>query len=202
MSTFTLPLFPLPEVFLYPGTFLPLHIFEPRYRSMLEFTMENGGEIGLAPFPKTWKGLGRPPLPEIVGYGHVIQKESFPDGRSNILVEGLGTARVLSIESTDPFYISQVERRIHEKNPKNDSEFSERLNELLHLTKRILLSEGADESLILKMNQIFEHPYPVDFIASILYFDFRTRQEILEETNVRTKSTRLREILMELNLTE
>ncbi len=169
---------------------------------MLEFTMENGGEIGLAPYPKTWKGLGHPPLPEIVGYGHVIQKETLLDGRSNILIEGLGTARLLSLDSTDPFYISQADRRVHEKNPKNDLEFSERLDELLHLTKRILLSEGADESLILKMNQIFEHPYPVDFISSILYFDFKTRQEILEETNLKSKSKRLHEILLELNLTE
>lgn len=168
---------------------------------MLEFCLENGGEMGLAPYPKHWSE-GSPPIPKIIGYGHIVQTERLPDGRSNIILEGLGTGELIHIESSEPFYIGTLERRIHEKNPKTDPIFEEEVEELLHLTKRILLSEGAEESLILKMNQISTHPYPVDFISSILYFDFDTKQKILEETSIRTKAKIVKEILIQLNLTE
>nr|WP_039927837.1 LON peptidase substrate-binding domain-containing protein [Leptospira yanagawae] len=202
MSTFPLPLFPLPDVFLFPGMFLPLHIFEPRYRMLLDFCLENGGEMGMAPYPKGWTGNGLPPIPEVVGFGHIIQKESLPDGRSNIILEGIGTAEIVSLSSTEPFYIAQVSRREHERNKNVTAELKEKIEELLVLTKRILLAEGAEEDLILKMNQILSHPYPVDFIASLIYFDFKTKQRILETTHLETKANLLKQVLMGLNLGE
>ncbi|MCW7481742.1 LON peptidase substrate-binding domain-containing protein [Leptospira kanakyensis] len=202
MSTFPLPLFPLPDVFLFPGMFLPLHIFEPRYRMMLDFCMENGGEMGMAPYPKNWIGAGLPPIPEVVGYGHIIQKESLPDGRSNIILEGIGTAEIVSLDSTEPFYIAQIVRREHERNKNVPENIKEKIEELLVLTKRILLAEGAEEDLILKMNQILVHPFPVDFIASLIYFDFKTKQTILETTHLETKADLLKTVLLGLNLSE
>ncbi|MDF3821482.1 LON peptidase substrate-binding domain-containing protein [Leptospira sp. 96542] len=203
MSTFTLPLFPLPEVFLFPGTFLPLHIFEPRYRSMLDFCLENGGEMGMAAYPKNHPGRGSsPPLPKIVGYGQIIQHEALPDGRSNIILEGLETAKILEILSDSPFIIAKAERRKHETNPKLDASVKADIENLLILTKRILLADGAEESLILKMNQILNHPYPVDFIASLIHFDFQTKQDILETTKIKDKIFKLHQILWNLNLRE
>ncbi|TGM48472.1 ATP-dependent Lon protease [Leptospira biflexa] len=202
MSTFPLPLFPLPDVFLFPGMFLPLHIFEPRYRMLLDFCLENGGEMGMAPYPKAFLGKGLPPIPEVVGFGHIIQKESLPDGRSNIILEGLGTAEIVSLTSTEPFYIAQVSKREHERNKNVSLELKEKIEELLVLTKRILLAEGAEEDLILKMNQILVHPFPVDFIASLIYFDFKTKQAILETTHLETKAELLKQVLMGLNLGE
>ncbi len=202
MSTFTLPIFPLPEVFLFPGTFLPLHIFEPRYKMMLDFCLENGSEMAMAPFPKEWKGLGIPPIPEIFGWGHIIQKERLPDGRSNIILEGLGTAKLLEYQSQDPFLIATVEKIPQESFQKQNDEFKAVLDELLMLTKRILLAEGADESLIMKMNHISKHPFPIDFIASLLNYEFLIKQEILETSNIIEKAAKLLHIVRSLNLRE
>ncbi|WP_341867139.1 LON peptidase substrate-binding domain-containing protein [Leptospira kemamanensis] len=182
--------------------FLPLHIFEPRYRMLLDFCLENGGEMGMAPYPKGWTGSGLPPIPEVVGFGHIIQKEALPDGRSNIILEGLGTAEIVSLASTEPFYIAQVSKRDHERNKNVSPDLKEKIEELLVLTKRILLAEGAEEDLILKMNQILGHPFPVDFIASLIYFDFKTKQRILETTHLETKADLLKQVLMGLNLGE
>ncbi|SVC06334.1 uncharacterized protein METZ01_LOCUS259188, partial [marine metagenome] len=42
-----IPLFPLPTTVFYPNTSLPLHIFEPRYRSMVADALQGEGEIGM-----------------------------------------------------------------------------------------------------------------------------------------------------------
>ena len=43
----TIPIFPLPNVVLFPNVFLPLHIFEPRYREMVERCLEEGSPFGM-----------------------------------------------------------------------------------------------------------------------------------------------------------
>lgn len=72
----------------------------------------------------------------------------------------------------------------------------------MFLTKRILLSEGAGEDLILRMNELVTHPFPIDFIASILNFEFSKKQEILVDPNPMEKTKILMEIVEELNLRE
>ena len=47
-ATMTVPLFPLPNVFLFPGQVLPLHIFEPRYRKMIADVLDGPGRIAVA----------------------------------------------------------------------------------------------------------------------------------------------------------
>ncbi len=202
MSTFTLPIFPLPEVFLFPGTFLPLHIFEPRYRLMLEFCLENGNELAVAPFKKKSDMSAEPQIESIFGWGHVIQKERLPDGRSNIILEGLGTAELIDYKSLEPFRIARVSKIDQDRTARNNPQYLEILNEIIHLTKRILLAEGAEESLILKMNQISRQMFPVDFIASMLNYDYFQKQEILGTTNAIDKSIKLLNIVRAMNLRE
>nr|WP_209451981.1 LON peptidase substrate-binding domain-containing protein [Leptospira ryugenii] len=200
VSTFSLPIFPLSEVFLFPGTFLPLHIFEPRYRSMLSYCLENGRELAVSPYRQSdqWNIE----METTFGFGHIIQHEALPDGRSNIILEGLGIASLQEIISEEPFIIANVEKMIPERNLKEDENYQQTLDELIFLSKRILLREGADESLILKMNQIKNHFYPVDFLASIIPFDYESKQKILSTTKSWEKSLLFLEVLINLNLSE
>ena len=80
----TLPLFPL-DVALYPGTTIPLHIFEPRYRAMLTDIMAGDGRFGLLP---PTEGEGPPVHGEIGCVARVVTSQPLADGRSNVLVEG------------------------------------------------------------------------------------------------------------------
>ena len=50
-----IPLFPLPATVFYPNTSLPLHIFEPRYRSMVADALNGKGEIGMILLKPGWK---------------------------------------------------------------------------------------------------------------------------------------------------
>ena len=80
-----IPIFPLPNVVLSPHGFLPLHVFEPRYRAMLADCLASDERFGLLPPAPD----GSPPRSGTVGcIGRVRASHHLPDGRSNIVVVG------------------------------------------------------------------------------------------------------------------
>ena len=82
-----LPLFPL-EAVLFPGSALPLHIFEPRYRSLLRRCRDSGETFGIV-LIREGSEVGGPSVPFHVGTeAALVAAEDLPDGRANVLVEG------------------------------------------------------------------------------------------------------------------
>ena len=93
-----MPLFPLDSAVLLPQQVLPLHIFEPRYRQMIEHCLDGAGQIAMATFAgQAWKQEyhGRPPLRPAVCIGQIAQHERAPEGRYHILLQGVCRARIL-----------------------------------------------------------------------------------------------------------
>jgi len=89
-----LPLFPLPEVVFLPHTLLPLHVFEPRYRQLVLDVMAGDGILGVPAWAGPAGETGLPPLLPICGVGRIVRHQSLPDGRSNIVLLGLGRVRL------------------------------------------------------------------------------------------------------------
>ncbi len=103
-----LPLFPLPVV-LFPGVPLPLHIFEPRYRQMLDDIRLANNLFGLAYLDSTTSANEVPPAGHVGCVAEVTEAQMFPDGRSNILTLGVIRYRIDSyVERGDPYLIAQV----------------------------------------------------------------------------------------------
>ncbi len=98
------PVFPLRDVFLFPGQLLPLHIFEPRYRQMIEDCLDGPGRIVIAApredEPPTSQG---PRLPAVAGIGEIVRHHRLADGRFLIWILGLGRVR-LEEASSDRLY--------------------------------------------------------------------------------------------------
>ncbi len=96
----TLPLFPLPNVVLFPNVFLPLHIFEPRYRQMVGEAL--GGEriIGMVLLQPGFEDeYERAPAVYDVGCaGLITHAERLSDGRYNIVLRGLERFRIIGEE--------------------------------------------------------------------------------------------------------
>lgn len=93
-----IPLFPLDSAVLLPQQVIPLNIFEPRYRQMVEHALDAAGQVALAVFRgQRWKQEyhGRPPLRPAVCIGQIIQHEKLPDGRYTLLVQGVCRARIV-----------------------------------------------------------------------------------------------------------
>jgi Lon protease-like protein len=105
-----IPLFPLPGVVLLPGTLLPLHIFEPRYRSMVADALAGDRTIGMAMLkPGAEPDAAAPGIYRIGGAGEIIESEELPDGRYNILLEARFRFRVLGEDPGEPYRVGRVE---------------------------------------------------------------------------------------------
>jgi Lon protease-like protein len=91
-----LPLFPLPTVVLFPNVFLPLHIFEPRYRDMISDAVAGDRMIGMVLLRPGWQTdyEGRPPVYPIGCSGVITHVEQLADGRYNIVLRGLERFRI------------------------------------------------------------------------------------------------------------
>jgi Lon protease-like protein len=86
-----IPIFALPNVVLFPGVPMPLHIFEPRYRDMVRDAAAGHEIIGMALLRGDWQRSyeARPPIFDIGCAGKLVNVEPLPDGRSNILLHGM-----------------------------------------------------------------------------------------------------------------
>ena len=86
-----IPLFPLPNVVLFPRMPLPLHIFEPRYRAMVRDAARGARLIGMVLLRGDWQSdyYGRPEIFAAGTVGEMVRVEELPDGRFNIVLRGL-----------------------------------------------------------------------------------------------------------------
>ncbi len=95
-----LPLFPLPDFFLFPGAVAPLHIFEPRYRQMVSDLLDTSGRLVLAAYhPDGRVGESGPAVMPVAGLGEIVHHETLADGRYLIWVLGLGRVRLMEVAS-------------------------------------------------------------------------------------------------------
>jgi Lon protease-like protein len=90
------PVFPLPGVFLFPGQLMPLHVFEPRFRQMIDDSLDTSGRIVIGTVLARHRGelAGAPPLLEIAGIGEIARHERMEDGRYLLWLCGLGRVRI------------------------------------------------------------------------------------------------------------
>lgn len=95
------PVFPLPNVWLFPSVVLPLHVFEPRYRQMVEDSLDGPGRLVLGTIVggHEHEAAGAPPIHSVAGLGEIGRHEKLPDGRFNLLLVGLTRVLVNEVPS-------------------------------------------------------------------------------------------------------
>jgi Lon protease-like protein len=106
----TIPLFPLPNVVLFPNVFLPLHIFEPRYRAMLSEALSGDRIIGMVLLQPGYETdyEGRPPVFLVGCAGVITHAEPLGDGRFNIVLRGIERFRIFGEDASKPYRIAHV----------------------------------------------------------------------------------------------
>jgi Lon protease-like protein len=124
---FRLPIFPL-SVVLFPGTPLPLHIFEPRYRQMLVDCLAGDRRFGITPAGAEDR------MPEAGTVGCVAEirvNQELPDGRSNVIVLG-GDRFVLTrrVDDGTPYFVALVQTFEEEPGTEPPGDSATRLREL------------------------------------------------------------------------
>ena len=142
LSVRELPLFPLPEVVLFPNEVLPLHIFESRYRIMLKSVLESDSLFGVVKWDPATKSMAN------VGCcAHVIKHQTSEDGRSNIITIGQQRFQILEIIRTTPYYSAMVSwiddnkiTNLQNLDTLRDS-VVEALNDVVNLTSKLTNSQ-------------------------------------------------------------
>ena len=106
-----IPIFPLPNVVLFPNVFLPLHIFEARYRAMVADALAGDRIIGMVLLRPGWETDydGRPPVYPLGCAGLITHAERLTDGRYNIVLRGMEKFRILDEDDTRTYRLARVD---------------------------------------------------------------------------------------------
>jgi len=151
-----LPLFPLPDFFLFPGAVAPLHIFEPRYRQMVTDLLDTSGRMVPAAYRPDGPVSDRGPvLQGMAGLGEIVHHETLADGRYLIWVLGLGRVRLSEVPS-DRLYRKADACLVVEQAPPEGAE--EQLSPLLKRAIEVRAPHG----------QTLEGDLPLGLLADIL----------------------------------
>jgi Lon protease-like protein len=183
-----IPIFPLPDVVLFPHTLLPLHIFEPRYREMVRDCLAGDKRLAMALLRSGWENdyYGRPAIYPIAGSGEIIQHEELPDGRFNILLRGTMRIGVTAELPAEKSYRVARARPLPDRYPDtNPKALADRLERLKVFYLRILSEVQKGQGDVAKIFSGVKDPgIIVDRIASAAIVDAETRQRVLEALEV------------------
>ena len=175
----TLPVMVLPGVTLFPNALLPLHIFETRYRLMLEEALGDCRMLAMAmPRDKEEREVEL-----IAGAGLVRACIRNEDGTSNLILQGVSRVRFSGWEQTEPFRIARIEPV---ESSEGDQENIESRVTQLHALCARFKEQGIElpSQFEAYLNQITNIGVITDLVASTLVADSRVRQMLLEEVEI------------------
>jgi Lon protease-like protein len=208
-----IPLFPLPNCVLFPGTVQPLHIFEPRYRAMVQAALREagcgmdaggcGGVLAMALLRPGWEKdyYGHPPIYDCLCAGRIIAHERLPDGKFNLLLQGIARARVISERPCIGEWGAYRLARLAEipeipVTPEQQSVQREMLRRLFET------SALKDLTITPALAALFEDSVPatrlIDALSFSLVQDMEAKQRLLEEADVDARGQLLLRELMAL----
>lgn len=184
-----LPLFPLPEVVLFPGRPLPLHIFEFRYRIMMNTILESDRRFGVLLFDPV-----RGQVSNVGCCAEIVQYERLPDDRMKMFTLGQQRFRVLEYVREKPYKVGLVEW-MEDNPPEQDlrplaSEVEQLLQDVVRLSAKL-----TDQNIELPEN-IPDLPTELSYwVASNLYGVATEQQALLETQDTGVRLQREVEIL-------
>lgn len=189
MTKNIIAVFPLPNVVFFPGTNLPLHIFEPRYCEMVRETLANKQHIGLFLLKPGWESdyYGNPPIFPVGCAGELLFVENLPDARFNIVLKGVHRVRTLEELQENPYRKARVEV-IAEVLSENPLEINSLRSSLLS-TYRGITAENTN------LEEISDFASFVNTLACTLQLDLETKFQLLQEDDVVARAHELQEIL-------
>lgn len=187
----TAPIFPLPNVVLFPHVALPLHVFEERYKQMVADALEEERLIAMALLKPGWEPdyEGCPAIHEMVCLGRITTDEHLDSGKYNIVVTGIHRAVVVEeLDTALPYRVAKLElyRDYYSSEPLVDRKSRQR--ELLTSFRRLFPNTRSDSLL----SQVLEADLPLgvlsDLLAAVLKIDPLQKLSLLEELDADLRS--------------
>lgn len=184
----TVRLFPLPNLVLFPHVLQPLHVFEDRYRQMLEEALAGDRLIAMAMLVPGWEKdyEGRPPIHPMACLGRIATHCRLKGGAYNVLLLGLRRVRLVrELAPRKGFREARVEL-CEDHYPPGEAPHSAGLQEKLRraLVRVLPCVPQAQEQI----DQLLAADVPLgmlaDMVSYMLDIDLAAKQELLAELNV------------------
>lgn len=189
-----LPIFPLPQVILFPRAVLPLHVFEPRYRTMISDALSTHGAIAMGLLDPSGEKdeHGHPRIASVAGIGLIVEHQTLPDGRSNILLHGEARVRLSELPFVPPYRRARATLLEEVQSTVSDGDKAS-----LFAAATAFVSELAkrDPNVRFQLPRNLPPGAIADLCAHHLVIDARARQAVLEELDV---AARVRRVISEL----
>jgi Lon protease-like protein len=183
MTTELLPLFPLNTV-LFPSMVLPLHIFEERYKLMINTCLAQDKPFGVV-LIYSGPEIGGPAIPHSAGtVARIVNWEWLPDGRMNIITVGDRRFRIVEYANNSelPYLVGSVE--YWDDEPDEFPDLSKLVGDVSHnfVDYLTLIMSLADQVLPVSQLRLPNDPSMLSYhIASNLQIDVNEKQDLLEE---------------------
>jgi Lon protease-like protein len=196
-----LPLFPLPATVLFPNVFLPLHIFEARYREMIADAVSSDRLIGMALLRPGWEPAyeDRPAVFPVGCSGVLTHVERLGDGRYNIVLRGLERFRIVDEDHTRAYRRARIEPLIEQKPTAEDRAAVRhqraKLEALLAPALRQAHGEGQPRCEDLKAAAAMGDEDFINALAQYLDLEALEKQALLEVHSLRARAESLVELL-------
>jgi Lon protease-like protein len=191
-------LFPLPNLVLFPHVLQPLHVFESRYRQLMADALADDRMMALCLLRSGWEEdyNKRPGLHPVVCIGKILNEERFPDGRYNLILQGLCRARIDKELPSDRLYrVAHVHLM-----PDMPITVVEREREVRRLLVQTLSAWFSNHPAALsQLNKLVQSALPSGSLCDIFSFalplEYEFKQLLLEERNVERRVRHLIEHL-------
>jgi uncharacterized protein len=190
-----IPLFPLPNVVFFPRTYLPLHIFESRYRRMVRDAASSHQMIGMVLLKEGWETdyEGAPPIFPIGAVGRMVTVQALSDGRFNILLQGLGRFEIQEELGCESYRQGRI--RVTDFPPLEKKLPSDLRAELVKLVGNFLLTREDGAALANFLKQPVDDEALVHNLSFALDFTPLEKQFLLESDSLVQQSRRLLDLL-------
>lgn len=196
-----LPLFPLSKIVLFPGARLPLHIFEPRYRQMVQDAEENQGLIGMACLRerRNRTDTGNSPLHTVACLGQIRNLQQLPDGRYLLQLQGIQRIRIREeLEVDKPYRVARVELVPDIINPLEPESVENLFQRAMDLFNQVLQNLADLPGSLISIQKNIPAGLLLDVLSYYLPVDSLIKQRLLEENVVHQRARLLLRILSEL----
>jgi uncharacterized protein len=189
----TIPLFPLPNVVLFPNVCLPLHIFEPRYREMTADALDGDRIIGMVLLRPGWEGHydGRPPIYDVGCAGLITHAEKLDDGRYNLVLRGMEKFRVLGEDHSRSYRRAEVQA-LHEAVREADRDTMRKERRRL---ESLLVPQPTGRGADPKMPPSMPDEELINALAQYLDLEVVEKQALLERDGLVNRCRSLIELL-------
>jgi len=190
-----LPIFPLPNVVLFPNMVLPLHIFEERYRRMIHDCLQGDRYIGIFLLRQGWEQADEPEPYDVGGFGQIARAVKLPPGNYDILVRGLGKAQILSYQQEIPFRMAVVE--LLEDEGDDSPMLRAKALAMVERLKKILSLRPSLGTELQSHLKLLGSPRDLAYAVAAHYPDLNVyeRQSLLELSRVEAQIVRLTRLL-------